>query len=621
MGVNRLSLLGYCQNEDSSTYRVGKAGLIFELAAGENVLAASGKETICCAITGYTSGAVEKYSDQLSYSFRYDATCCDGWMYEDKTAVDGWCPAAIGEKSKTYFARPIQPLIIGAPVDTRVVAQGRFSAPADESASGQRIYGAYMQHVPLSELSAGSPAMPSPDGIFFHGVTSGDGLYVVIDMGKERAGYFQIDIETAISCSIDVGFGEHLEDLRVRSAVGGRNFAFTYITKVGRSRFTHYMKRIAGRYLQLHIKSYDFRLFYAGILPAEYPLKEVDCPAGLDRLEQKIYAVSVDTLKLCMHEHYEDCPWREQALYAMDSRNQMLCGYYAFGEYDFPKANIRLLGYGLREDGLLELCAPARVPVTIPSFSLIWIVSLWEYCQHSGDVAFASEMMPTVTRILQTFAMHMYDGLVQNSDDYWNFYEWSEHMDGTVKRNGADAPLNAFYTMALNAARNLYVSMKQEQEAQRILSQMVALRSAYTAAFWSDERQAFRLSSAEGYTETYTELTQALTICANLYMVSAQKSNLLQQISEGKFAIKCTLSHCIFKYGALLQEPSYAQQVFDEIAAVWGRMLFTGATSFWETEKGAADFDCAGSLCHGWSAIPVYIYHRFGNLYTNGEIK
>jgi hypothetical protein len=228
-------------------------------------------------------------------------------------------------------------------------------------------------------------------------------------------------------------------------------------------------------------------------------------------------------------------------------------------------------------------------------------------------------MMPEVARILQTFAMRMQDGLVQNSDDYWNFYEWSEHMDGTEERNGADAPLNAFYAMALNAARNLYVSMKQEQEAQMILSQLMALRSAYTAAFWSDERQAFRLSTTEGYTETYTELTQALTICADLCMESSRKSNLLQQISEDTFAIKCTLSHCIFKYEALLQEPSYAHQVFDEIAAVWGRMLFAGATSFWETEKGAADFDCAGSLCHGWSAIPVYIYHRFGNLYTNGE--
>ena len=38
-------------------------------------------------------------------------------------------------------------------------------------------------------------------------------------------------------------------------------------------------------------------------------------------------------------------------------------------------------------------------------------------------------------------------------------------------------------------------------------------------------------------------------------------------------------------------------------------MVFQGATSFWETQLGSADFSNAGSLCHGWSALPAYHYH------------
>ena len=46
----------------------------------------------------------------------------------------------------------------------------------------------------------------------------------------------------------------------------------------------------------------------------------------------------------------------------------------------------------------------------------------------------------------------------------------------------------------------------------------------------------------------------------------------------------------------------------DIIREEWGYMLSKGATSFWETIKGAADFDGAGSLCHGWAATPaVYL--------------
>ena len=41
-------------------------------------------------------------------------------------------------------------------------------------------------------------------------------------------------------------------------------------------------------------------------------------------------------------------------------------------------------------------------------------------------------------------------------------------------------------------------------------------------------------------------------------------------------------------------------------------MLDEGATSAWETKIGASDFSNAGSLCHGWSAVPVYYYNKFG---------
>ena len=56
---------------------------------------------------------------------------------------------------------------------------------------------------------------------------------------------------------------------------------------------------------------------------------------------------------------------------------------------------------------------------------------------------------------------------------------------------------------------------------------------------------------------------------------------------------------------------TYARFVFDTIADQFGSMLYKNATTFWETIVGAYDFDRAGSLCHGWSAIPVYFYLRY----------
>ena len=61
-----------------------------------------------------------------------------------------------------------------------------------------------------------------------------------------------------------------------------------------------------------------------------------------------------------------------------------------------------------------------------------------------------------------------------------------------------------------------------------------------------------------------------------------------------------------------MQDPAYAEKVFDEIAERWGRMLYANATTFWEVDEGAEAFDRAGSLCHGWSAIPYYLYGAYG---------
>lgn len=77
----------------------------------------------------------------------------------------------------------------------------------------------------------------------------------------------------------------------------------------------------------------------------------------------------------------------------------------------------------------------------------------------------------------------------------------------------------------------------------------------------------------------------------------------------------CTLSHRLFVYEALMADPACHDWILRDIDRKWGHMLAQGATSFWETLEGAAAFDGAGSLCHGWSAAPAYVYQKlYGSL-------
>ena len=73
----------------------------------------------------------------------------------------------------------------------------------------------------------------------------------------------------------------------------------------------------------------------------------------------------------------------------------------------------------------------------------------------------------------------------------------------------------------------------------------------------------------------------------------------------------CTLSMKCFQYDAMLQtDKTLGKEILTEIREVYGAMLEQGATSVWETAEGASAFENAGSLCHGWSAVPIYYYNK-----------
>jgi hypothetical protein len=173
-----------------------------------------------------------------------------------------------------------------------------------------------------------------------------------------------------------------------------------------------------------------------------------------DSLLQKIYDVSVNTLKKCMHEHYEDCPWREQAMYALDSRNQMLCGYYAFKGYGYQKENLLFISKGQREDGLLSLCFPTGIDIPIPFFSLVYLLQVRDYVQHSYDYAVLDELRPVLDRIINAFESRIdKNGLIPNFPyPYWNFYEWAEESNNESEiTRKSDEPYKLQYDIILNA--------------------------------------------------------------------------------------------------------------------------------------------------------------------------
>ncbi len=633
-GKNVLCILAYYQGENSFQYVQGNPGLIYRLVTGSFAVC-SGDDTYCRKSAAYVSGPVPKSTQQMGFTFEYDASRQDAWLqveYIMDTMEWRRCESGRGScgDRRRWYPRPILKLEIKDRCQATIVSQGLFLR--HEAASGMNIAELMQQdylsyRLPEIILGQQEPGFPSPNGFRLHPeqfAHEGSGVYLVIDLGREECGWLELELETESGVMLDIAYGEHLDDLRVRSFARGRNFAARYRCKEGSQTFTYYWKRWACRYIQVHISGVTdkFILHYAGLRPVEYPVTFKGEFVCSDLLHQQIEKVAVRTLHLCMHEHYEDTPWREQALYAMDARNQALCGYYSFGEYEFPAASFRLLGEGLQEDDFLPLTAPSAVPISIPSFSFLWMIALEEHLLYSGNVEQARAMLDIACRMLDGQIDCLDNMLLPPPEDarYWHFYDWAPGMsnwrmsardpEGNLR---IDAPLNLFFVMALESAGRMASHCDGfEEKSKEYLVTAESVKKALHAHFWDDDECAYRTYRGIGQEKHYAELTQALALCAGVCPERLAGGLRLRLADLDNGFVPATLSYSFFKYMALLGEPDkYATAVFDSIAEDWGGMLYRGATSFWETKKGAADFNLAGSLCHGWSAIPIYFYYAY----------
>ena len=598
-GENTLEIRVWYPGVDTSVSRRETPGLRFEVRQGIDILCCSDCSCAARLLPGYVQGPVEYITPQLGMSFHYEIP---------KPRL--WKSACSIYKQANLVLRPIKEMVMEGSKPARVLMQGVFWLCGGATA-GERMQNACLS---FRTGSVYNVRLPAPSGLHL-ATEAGDGIFLILDLGAETSGYLTLDITTLESTKIDVGFGEHLDDLRVRTSVGGRSFGVTVWGSSERHRFIHYFRRLGCRYLQLFIHGREAVVYEASIIPVTYPVNRTPSFRCSDTMYNQIYETAKKTLHLCMHEHYEDCPWREQALYGFDSRNQMLAGYYAFGEFTYARENLRLLALSQRSDNLLELCAPARVPVNIPTFSLAFIIALEEYCRYSGDLAFGCEMLCVAENILDSFRSHVCNGIAWNYREpgYWNFYEWNDLLDGTPIEHGeslapsADAGLQLFGLLALQRMSALHQYLGLDTEALDLECNTLIKG---LEQFWNGDVGAYSSFLRDGKQIQYAELIQALTLYTGA-CPDHRQAKLRQGLSDGRW-LPVTLSYSIFKYEALLQEPAlYAEETFRQIVQRWGKMLLAGATSFWETDEGAEAFERAGSLCHGWSGIPVYLYGAY----------
>lgn len=650
-GRNNLAVTVFYNGRTSSVYQRGEPGLVFKLCEGKNTVTASGTDTLCRTNPCYHSGPIAIVSGQLAYTFGYDAGGEDEFWQEDYKPGNEWRRISEAEaklqKGRTIIKpRPVPRLMDGGLTETRLVDAGIFrydiahaetqrqSKAVEQTPAGLVIEDGeplspawQMQHAVLSPrapetLDGASNCGSLGAGRSSHGglkvalepLNQDDGVYLVFDLGREEVGHLDLNIDAAPGTIVDIGYGEHLDDGRVRTFVGRRSFAGRYICGAGRRQFSHPFLRWAGRFLQIYVHHDNFALHKLALRRCDYPVNAGGRIDTGSRLHRRIHDVGRRTLHLCMHEHYEDTPWREQALYANDARTQALCGYYAFGEAAMPAASFDLLGRGLRDDGFLNLTAPAKPPVTIPSFTFAWMLAVRDHYLYTGDDKLARRFLPRICSMLRAFLDERKSGLLplRKQKGIWHFYDWSAGMSGYSDDDfaaglEADAPLNCYLILALEAASQL-LRWCGEPDGEFFSAAAKELKAVVGERFWDPAEAVFRTYQGA---QKLTELTQALAVLAGAGEDRMRDAALTRMVRSDSGLAGPGLSQSFYTFEALMMaKEKYGAKVVADIERIWGRMLKAGATTFWETINGASDFGNAGSLCHGWSAVPVYVFYH-----------
>lgn len=552
-GENHIAILVWYYGLDTIfTYHPGEAGLLFTLTCNDQVLCKSGTHTLSRQSKTYINHRMHIITPQLGLGYGYDLTEEDNWMTGE--FVD-FTPSVKVEQNLPLRPRPCDKLTF----------------------------------------------LPEAAGNMCKKISDTD---IIFDLGSEQVGFLTFQITSPYEQEITISYGEHLEDGSVRRIIGVRDFSAFFKVRKGDNSFFNPFRRFGCRYLEIQ-SEYPVEVRDIGIVPTMYLLGEKERPV-LSEKQNKIYDMCVETLHLCMHEHYEDCPWREQSLYAMDSRNQMLCGYYAFHEFRFPRANLQLISKDDRKDGLLSICYPMKLDFVIPSFSLHYITGCREYMQYSGDIGFLKEIYSKLVSIIETFTNRITDGLVPpfKGNNYWNFYEWREGLDGSAEQNNPDLLLNALLSIALQNLASISAQLGIENHYQK---QADELNAAIYTTFW-DAKKGVCHNFCDN--TSYSQLGNALAILCGA--VTGQEAvALCELLLSDKNMTSISLSMQCFKYDAWLKiDPDhYAPIILKDIEDIYTPMIEFGSMTVWETELGEKDFDNAGSLCHGWSALPIYYYH------------
>lgn len=441
---------------------------------------------------------------------------------------------------------------------------------------------------------------PSPKGTF---------RSYLFDLGRVQIGVPILEVKGAKGGEIiDITMDERvLDNLVLRNnykqhcavSIGSR-----MIARAG-DNYHEFYHAMGSRYMMIRVRANpDSTLEIKPSFRWEaYPLRsdgkfETSNPAA-----DKIWKACEHTQRLCSLDAYVDTPWREQAQWWGDARVQ---AWNTFAMCNDPRLlwrGIRSIAMQTAPNGLTYGHAPTMAHHCIlPDYSIIWILTLYDYYWQTGDASIFATYEKTIDGILSYFdGITDANGLVRYDPRYWLFLDWSN-----VQRDGNPAILNLWLLYALDTvsdacAKNGYSAMSAKYAARAKVLRTAIEKNLVVGGLAIDGILPNGKPSKNNGIQA-----QVLARMTNLkgFDFERAKNEIMLPYLRGKLELSAPPSSywIVYLYELLIDE-GYGREVYADILKRWKEM----------GEYGSAfeGFDWrTGSSSHAWTAHPLFLMPR-----------
>lgn len=337
------------------------------------------------------------------------------------------------------------------------------------------------------------------------------------------------------------------------------------------------------------------------------PLEQVGSFNSSDSILNEIFLTSSRTLILNTREVLFDGIKRDRWCWSGDVFLGLFLDYYHYFDEDVIRRSlVALRGH----DPIMHHIN------TIPSYTFYWFINIYNHYVYTADSLFIEEMYDGMKSMMD-FCLNSRNEegfFVYNMSRDWPFVDWTETPF---------KPVMCYEQILLLKSIEILADFAEltgnQEDVNKYMSMANELREKIWDRYWIEDLQGF--IHYEGDSEDPT-VTRYSNIYASLFGYLTDKQMLVMKdsilLNDSIPQVTIPL-HKTFEQ-AVLCEAGEHEIAMEKMRQYWKGMLDMGATTFWEyydeEKEGGEHYVHSGrefgkSLCHIWSAGPIYILGKY----------